>query len=283
MFNEINEINPGAVVDPTLASLKAKLRAGWMDGDYAAFSAYMKPGALNVLAGWRIEPGVRLLDVACGAGQTAIPAAQAGIRVTGVDIASNLVEAARKEAAARGLDIRFDEGDAEDLPYSDGAFDVVISLIGAMFAPHPQPVAAELARVCRSGGRLYMANWTPDGMVGQMFKTVAKHVLAPKGMEPPVRWGDEATAYERLRNYFTDIQLTRKHYPSWAYPFDAGEIVEYFRKVYGPMKRAFESLDPAGREALREDLESVFAAHSKADNGMTVLRAEYLDISAVRR
>ena len=283
MFNEINEINPGSAVESTLTGLKAKLRAGWMDGDYGAFSTYMKPGALTILAGWRIEPGLRLLDVACGAGQTAIPAAQAGIRVTGVDIASNLIEAASRQAAAMGLDIRFDEGDAEDLPYSDGAFDVVISLIGAMFAPHPQQVAAEFARVCRSGGRLHMANWTPDGMVGQMFQIVAKHVSAPKGMEPPVRWGDEATAYERLRNYFTDIRLARQHYPSWAYPFDAGEIVEYFRKVYGPMKRAFESLDQKGQKALREDLEKVFTMHSDREKGRTVLLAEYLDISAVRR
>jgi SAM-dependent methyltransferase len=283
MFNEINKINPTTEVDPTLASLKAKLRAAWMDGDYAAFCEYMKPGAMKILAGWRIEPGVRLLDVACGAGQTAIPAAQIGTRVTGVDIASNLIAAARKRAASKGLDVRFDEGDAEHLPYPDGAFDVVISMIGAMFAPRPEKVAWELARVCRSGGRLHMANWTPDGMVGQMFKVVASHVPPPKGMEPAVRWGDEAAAYDRLRNNFTDIQLARKHYPSWSYPFDVGEVVEYFRTVYGPMKRAFASLDHAGRQALRKDLETVFATHSESENGMTVLQAEYLDVSAIRR
>jgi len=283
MFNETNEINSTAVADPTLASLKAKLRAAWMDGDYAAFCEYMKPGAMQILAGWRIGPGVRLLDVACGAGQTAIPAAQAGPRVTGVDIASNLIAAARKQAASKGLDVRFDEGDAEHLPYSDEAFDVVISVIGAMFAPRPAKVASELARVCRSGGRLHMANWTPDGLVGQMFKVVGKHVPPPKDMEPPVRWGDEATAHDRLRNYFTDIQLMRKHYPSWSYPFSVGEVVEYFRTVYGPMKRAFDSLDHSGQQALRRDLETVFAAHSEPENGTTILQAEYLDISAIRR
>ena len=125
MLNETYEINSTAIADPTLASLKAKLRAAWMDGDYAEFCEYMKPGAVQILAGWRIEPGVRLLDVACGAGQTAIPAAQAGIQVTGVDIASNLIAAARKQAASKGLDVRFDEGDAEHLPYSDEAFDGV--------------------------------------------------------------------------------------------------------------------------------------------------------------
>jgi ubiquinone/menaquinone biosynthesis C-methylase UbiE len=283
MFNEINKINPTAESDPVLANLKAKLRATWMDGDYAAFSAYMKPGAAKILAGWRIERGIRLLDVACGAGQTAIPAAKTGARVTGVDIASNLIEAARKQAAAEGLHAQFDEGDAENLPYPDGAFDVVISLIGAMFAPRPEKVASELARVCRSGGRLYMANWTPDGMVGQLFKIVAKHVPPPQGMESPVLWGDEATVCNRLSNSFTDIKFVRKYYPSWSYPFDVGGVVEYFRTVYGPVKRAFGSLDHAGQQPLREDLETVFSTHSGTKNGTTVLHAEYLDVSAIRR
>ena len=283
MFNEISKINPTAEFDPALANLKAKLRAAWMDGDYAAFSAYMKPGATKILAGWRIERGVRLLDVACGTGQTAIPAAKTGARVTGVDIASNLIETARKQAASEGLHIQFDEGDAENLPYPDGAFDVVISLIGAMFAPRPEKVASELARVCRSGGRLYMANWTPDGMVGQMFKIVAKHVPPPQGMESPVLWGDEATVCNRLSNSFTDIKFVHKYYPSWSYPFDVGGVVEYFRTVYGPVKRAFGSLHHTGQQPLREDLETVFSTHSGTKNGTTILHAEYLDVSAIRR
>jgi SAM-dependent methyltransferase len=283
MFNEGNGIKLTGEIDPTLAALKTKLRAAWMDGDYAAFSAYMKPGATEILGAWRIERGVRLLDVACGAGQTAIPAAQAGAVVTGVDIASNLIEAARQHAASEGLAVQFDEGDAENLPYPDGAFEVVISLIGAMFAPRPQKVAAELARVCRSRGRLHMANWTPEGMVGQMFKVIAKYVPPPKGMEPPALWGDEATLYDRLSNNFTDIEFVRKYYPSWSYPFDVGGVVEYFRAVYGPVKRAFGSLDDAGRRALREDLETVFSAHCDTKKGTTVLQAEYLDVSALRR
>jgi ubiquinone/menaquinone biosynthesis C-methylase UbiE len=194
-----------------------------------------------------------------------------------------LIEAARKQAALEGLDVQFDEGDAENLPYPDGAFDVVISLIGAMFAPRPEKVASELARVCRSGGRLYMANWTPDGMVGQMFKAVAKHVPPPQGMEPPVLWGDEAAVRNRLSNRFTDIKLVRKYYPSWSYPFDVGRVVEYFRTVYGPVKRAFGALDHSGQRALREDLEKAFSTHAGTQNGTTVLQAEYLDVSAIRR
>jgi ubiquinone/menaquinone biosynthesis C-methylase UbiE len=283
MSNEIHTVHQTAELDPTLATLKAKLRAAWMDGDYAAFSAYMQPGATRILADWRIEPGARVLDVACGAGQTAIPAARSGARVTGVDIAPNLIEAARKQAAVEGLEVQFDEGDAEQLPYPHGAFDVVISLIGAMFAPRPEKVAAELARVCRSGGRLHMANWTPDGMVGQMFKVVAKHVPPPPDVEPPVLWGDEATVCNRVGHDFTDIAVVRKYYPSWSYPFDAAGVVEYFRNTYGPVKRAFGALDRAGQQPLRKELEAVFSTHSARQNGTTVLRAEYLDVSAIRR
>jgi hypothetical protein len=128
-----------------------------------------------------------------------------------------------------------------------------------------------------------MANWTPDGMVGQMFKVVAKHVPPPQGVEPPVLWGDEATVCNRLSNDFTDTKVVRKYYPSWSYPFDAGGVVEYFRTVYGPVKRAFGSLDRAGQQPLREELEAVFSTHSSTKNGTAALQAEYLDVSAIRR
>ena len=283
MIDKINENRATAGLDPNLTILSERVRAAWMDGDYAAFSEYMKPGAMKILAGWGIEPGVRLLDVACGAGQTAIPAAKTGALVTGVDIATNLIETARREAALQGLQVRFDEGDAEHLPYPNSSFDVVVSLIGAMFAPHPIEVASELARVCRSGGRLRMANWTPEGMVGQMFKVIAQHVPPPVNVEPPVRWGDEETACNRLRTGFGEIKMVRNHYPSWSYPFAVRKVVEYFRTNYGPMKRAFESLHYAEQQSLRADLERVFSAHSESHNGTTVLHAEYLDISAIRR
>src|SRR5512132_816935 len=140
--------------------LKARLKATWMSGDYGHFAKYLEPGALEFLSRNPIEPGMRILDVACGAGQISIPAARAGAKVTGIDIATNLIEQARARAQAENLDARFDEGDAELLPYEDASFDIVVSLIGAMFAPRPDLVAAELRRVCRPGGRIIMANWT---------------------------------------------------------------------------------------------------------------------------
>src|SRR5512139_443741 len=182
---------------PEMETIKTRLKATWMSGDYGLFATYLEPGALEFLARIPIEPGMRVLDVACGAGQISIPAARAGAKVTGIDIATNLIEQARARAQAENLDARFDEGDAEMLPYEDSSFDLVVSLIGAMFAPRPELVAAELKRVCRPGGRIIMANWTPSGFVGQMFRAHGKHVLPPAIVLPPVKWGDEETVRER--------------------------------------------------------------------------------------
>lgn len=268
---------------PSIDVIKAKMKATWMDGDYARFATHMEPGAREILAGWNIAVGERLLDVGCGAGQIAIPAAQAGARVTGIDIASNLIRHARGRAEREGVGARFDEGDVEQLPYADGVFDAVTSLIGAMFAPRPERVAAELARVCRRGGRLFMANWTPTGMVGQMFKRIADHVPPLPGLATPPLWGDGNTVQERLGDYFSNILVTRKNYPRWRFPFSASEVVDFFRTNYGPVKRAFEALDAAGQRSLQTKLTAVFSAHNRARDGSVELVAEYLDVIAVRR
>jgi len=267
---------------PDMDAIKARLKATWMAGDYGTFAKYMEPGALQILAGWRIPPGAKVLDVGCGAGQIAIPAARAGAQVTGVDIAANSLEQARARAAAEGLNVRFDEGDAEDLPYPDASFDVVTSLVGAMFAPRPERVAAELVRVCRPGGRVIMVNWTPTGFVGGMFKAIAKHVPPPPGVPPAGLWGDEATVRERLREGVSDLKLTRRIYPKFDYPFAVPEVVAFFRRNYGPTQRAFAALEPRAQEALREDLEAVFSAHNRAGDGATSLESEYLEVVAIR-
>ena len=272
-----------ACAAPGIDALKAKMKATWMDGDYARFATYMAPGARQILAGWNVAQGERLLDVACGAGQLTIPAARGGACASGIDIASNLIAQARRRAAAEGVAVRFDEGDAEQLPYADAAFDVVTSLIGAMFAPRPEQVASELARMCRPGGRLCMANWTPTGMVGLMFKQVAAHVPPPPGLTPPVQWGDEDTILQRLGDGFSDIRLTRKIYPLWRFPVSASAVVDFFRTHYGPVKRAFEALDAPAQRSLHAGLEAVFSAHNTARDGSVELRAEYLDVVAVRR
>ena len=263
-------------------TIKTRLKATWMSGDYAKFATYLFNGATEFLANFNIPSGVKILDVACGAGQTALPMARQGNDVTGLDIATNLIVAARKRAQDERLQIQFDEGDAEQLPYDDASFDIVFSLIGAMFAPQPQKVADELARVCRPSGRIIMGNWTPSGFVGQMFKTMGKHVPPPPGVPPASLWGDEATVRERLGDYVSDLHMTRRLYP-FKYPFGVAEVVEFFREYYGPTNRAFSSLDADKQAALRDDLEQLWSRHNQATDGTVYLQSEYLEVQALRR
>lgn len=251
-----------------------------MTGDYDLFSRYMQKDAERFFQRLGVTPGTRLLDVGCGAGQLALIAARAGAQVNGCDISPNWLEKARGRAAAEGLEVTFEEGDAESLPYEDGQFDTVTSLIGAMFAPRPERVAAELARVCQPGGMIAMANWTPGGFVGQMFKTISKHI-APSGMPSPVLWGDEATVRDRLREGIADLKLARQIY-RFDYPFPPDAVVEFYRTHYGPVSRAFASLDGNGQEQLRSELAGLWSAHNTAVDGTTVVDAEYLEVIATR-
>jgi len=260
--------------------LKARLKTMWTSGDYDRFSRYMEGGAREFYERLNVAPGSRLLDVGCGSGQLALMAAKDGLQVTGVDIAGNLVERARTRAHAEGLNARFEEADAEALPFENASFDVVVSLIGAMFAPRPDLVARELLRVCTPGGTTAMANWTAQGFVGQMFKAVSKFI-APSGMPSPVLWGDEATVRERLSTGVSDLQLTRRMY-TFSYPFPPSEVVELFRLYYGPTHQAFASLDAGGRERLRRELETLWSAHNRAGNDCTTVLAEYLEVVGIR-
>lgn len=261
-------------------SIKARLKSIWTAGDYDRFSRFMEGGAREFYERLNIAPGCKLLDVACGSGQLALMAAKDGIEVTGVDIASNLVERARTRAQAEGLTARFEEADAEALPFDDASFDVVTSLIGAMFAPRPQLVAQELLRVCAPGGTVAMANWTPQGFVGQMFKTVSKFI-APSGMPSPVLWGDEGTVRERLGHGLSDLSLTKRQY-LFDYPFPPSEVVEFFRLYYGPTNKAFTLLDDEGQVQLRQELETLWAANNRGGADCTMVFAEYLEVIGIR-
>jgi SAM-dependent methyltransferase len=267
---------------PEMEALKAKLKATWMSGDYGHFATYLEAGALEFLSRIQIEPGARILDVASGAGQIAIPMARAGAKVTGIDIATNLIEQARARAQAENLDARFDEGDAELLPYQDASFDIVVSLIGAMFAPRPELVAAELKRVCRPGGKIIMGNWTPTGFVGQMFKIHGKHVPPPAIMAPPVKWGDEEIVRERFNDGISHLKLSRRVYP-FRYPFPPSEVVEFFRTYYGPSYKAFAALAAEKQSALRADLARFWTEQNTATDGTTFIESEYLEVVAIRQ
>jgi SAM-dependent methyltransferase len=201
--------------------------------------------------------------------------------VTGVDIASNLLAQARQRTAEEGLAITFAEGDAERLAYPDASFDAVVTMYGAMFAPRPALVAAEMLRVCRPGGLMAMANWTPSGFVGQVFAATSRHVPPPAGVPAPVLWGDEATVRERFGSGAKSVSCTRQM-AEFDYPFPPREVVDLFRQYFGPTQAAFSNLDAQGQAALAADLTQLWEKHNEGGSGKTFVRAEYLEVRAVR-
>lgn len=261
--------------------LKGRLQATWTAGDFGQIAAAYSFGAERFVEQLGLQPETRVLDVACGTGNLALPAARAGAQVTGIDIALNLIEQARANAVREGLRIDFDLGDAEDMPYEDASFDVVMTMYGAMFAPRPDITANELKRVTKPGGVIAMANWTPGGFIGQMFKTTGKHVTPPAGMPSPILWGDREAVERRFADGIDNLQMTER-YIDFIFPFGPIETVEHFRKFYGPTQKAFDALDKEGKAALRKDLEELWAVNNKAIDGTTLVTSEYLEVKAVR-
>ncbi len=267
----------------SIEQIKDSMRAAWMAGDFGVIARTVGGAAEDFVEGLSIPASAHVLDVACGTGNLALPLARRGAVVTGVDIAANLLAQARERAAAEGLTVQFDEGDAEQLPYSDTSFDAVVSMFGAMFAPRPEVVASELARVLKSGGRLAMGNWNPASFSGQMFKVMARHVPPPPGIPPPVLWGDEKTVRERLAPYFREIE-TAIVPTDFDMAMSPAETVAFFRKYFGPTHVAFSRLDEPGQAALTADLEALWAgANAAGDPGkQTLVRNQYLRVTATR-
>lgn len=268
-------------VSPDLARLKSGMKAAWMAGDFGQIAPFIASEGENFVGRLGVKRGDRALDVACGTGNTALPLAMAGAKVTGVDIATNLLEQAKKRAAAEKLDIVFEEGDAEQLPYPDGSFDIVLSMFGAMFAPRPEMVASELLRVCKPGGLVAMANWTPQGFVSKTFRATAEMVPPPPGVPAPILWGDESTVRARLGQGSSEIRCTRRKV-QMAYPFPPNEMVNFFRRYFGPTQVAFSRLDEAGQAALAAKLESLWEEHNTATDGTTAVEGEYLEVRMTR-
>ena len=266
---------------PDLAQLKSGMKAAWMAGDFGQIAPFISGEEEAFVTRLGLQPGIRVLDVACGTGNSAIPAARAGAKVTGVDIAANLLEQARKRAAAEHLDLRFDEGDAEGLPYPDRSFDVVVSMFGAMFAPRPERVAEEFLRVCRPGGMIAMANWTSQGFIAKSNQVTARMVPPPPGVPLPVLWGDESVVKQRLGHGCAQLTCTRRKVVM-AYPFPPKEMVAFFRRYLGPTQMAFSRLDAAGQTALAAQLESLWTENNTATDGTTAVEGEYLEVHAIR-
>jgi len=264
-----------------IETIKQKMKASWIAGDFGVIGRYAEQAEEEFVQRLGIKPGMRVLDVACGTGNTALPAARAGAHVTGVDIAPNLLEQAKKRAGDAGLNIDFREGDAEGLDFSDASFDLIISVFGAMFAPRPERVAAELLRVCRPGGTIAMANWIPTGLVGKMFAVNARHAPPPPGIPAPTMWGDENTVRERFNHGAANVKCTVFE-SNFRYPFPPREVVELFRRYFGPTHVAFSRLDESGQRAYFADLERLWSDHNLATDGSTNVPAEYLEVHAIK-
>jgi SAM-dependent methyltransferase len=266
---------------PDLAAVKARQQTMWASGDYAAVAARIVPMAEQLAEAAGLRPGDRVLDVATGSGNAALAAARYGCEVTGVDYVPGLLERARERAAAEGLQVTFAEGDAEDLAFGDASFDAVLSALGVMFAPDQERAAAELVRVCRPGGTIGLVNWTPGGFVGQLLKTVARHVPPPAGVRPPSLWGTEARLRELLGHAVSRLEITRRTH---VWRFRSPEaFAGFFQDRYGPTRKAFEALDEAGQRRLWDDLTALAREHD-TEAGLTVaMAAEYLEVIATRR
>jgi SAM-dependent methyltransferase len=267
---------PGTEADP----LTERIRATWTAGDFGRIAKGYERGAGEFIARLGFGPGEPVLDVACGTGNLALPAARIGASVTGIDIASNLVAQAQANAAKERLSIAFEVGNAEQLPYANGTFQTVVTMFGAMFAARPERAAAEMLRVTRPGGRIAMANWTPTGFIGEMLRTTVRYVPAPTGIPSPLLWGTEDAVRARLGAGSESLMLTRRLI-TFEYPFGPDEVVNQFRLWYGPTLRAFAALGDAERDALRRDLETLWTENNRASDGTTRVQSEYLEVVAV--
>jgi SAM-dependent methyltransferase len=261
-------------VTDQVAAAKQAARAVWAAGDFdEVYRRTVAPVGERIVEHVGVGPEDEVLDVACGSGNAALPAAAAGARVVGLDITPELLEAGRRNAAAAGVEIEWVEGDAEELPYEDASFDVVVSTFGCMFAPRHAVAAAELARVLRPGGRLGLCNWTTDGAIGEFFKTMVTHVGAPPPPEPPVLWGGEDHVRGLLGAHGIELDL-RREIVEMRFP-SAEDAVELMATKFGPLVMARAALEPQGRwEALRDALLEMYARHT-GESGV-VFPAEYL-------
>lgn len=266
------------------AAVKAKHRAMWASGDYPALArdliADLGPALVDACG---VRPGMRVLDVAAGAGNAALAAADAGADVVASDLAPELFGAGRAAAAERGVEITWREADAEALPFADAAFDVVMSCVGVMFAPHHQQAADELERVCRPGGTIGLLNWTPEGFIGQMFARMKPYAPAPPpGAQPPPLWGDERHVAALLGDRVERLQARRR---SIAIPFATGaEFRDYFKQRYGPTIAVYRNLSAAAERAAELDRAlAELGEQNLAATGTATMSWEYLLVTAVRR
>jgi SAM-dependent methyltransferase len=264
---------------PDYTAIKAKQQSAWSSGDYSAVGVTLQIVGETLCEALDLRPGQRVLDVAAGNGNCSLAAARRFCEVTSTDYVEELLRRGAKRAEAEGLPVSFELADAEALPFDDGAFDVVISSFGVMFAPDQDRAAAELLRVCRPGGKIGLANWTPDSFIGQLFKTLGGYIPPAAGLRSPALWGDRT----QIGEWFgaADLAVTDRHFVFRSR--SAGHWIETWRAIYGPLQKAFDSLDAERQSALASDLEALIESMNIADDGTMAVPSKYLEIVATRR
>ena len=263
-------------VQSDLAAIKTRQQAAWSSGDYAVVGTTLQIVGEELCEALDLRAGRKVLDVAAGNGMVSLAAARRWCEVVSTDYVPSLLERGRARASAEGLTIEFREADAEALPFADGSFDTVVSTFGVMFTPNQDRAAAELARVCKSGGKIGLANWTPEGFIGQVFKTLGKYIPPPAGAKSPLLWGTRARLNEMFAPVATSIEIEPHHF-NFRYR-SAEHFLDVFKTYYGPMLKAFAALDEANQTGLKNDLHALIARMNKADDGTMVVASEYLQV-----
>jgi ubiquinone/menaquinone biosynthesis C-methylase UbiE len=273
-------LNP-AVAQPDLAAVKQRQHGAWSSGDYAIVGTTLQIVGEQLCEALDLRAGSKVLDVAAGNGNATLAAARRWCDVTSTDYVPALLKRGRERAAAEHLTVEFREADAEALPFADASYDVVLSTFGVMFTPDQDKAASELARVCKSGGKIGLANWTPQGFIGQLFKTIGKHLPPPAGVKSPALWGTTARLAEMFGSEASEIVAEPRMF---VFRYRSPDHwLDVFKSYYGPMLKAFAALDETGQAALRRDLMALLGEFNHADDGTVVVHSEYLEIVISKR
>jgi ubiquinone/menaquinone biosynthesis C-methylase UbiE len=264
------------------SAIKIKQQATWASGDFAVVGVTLQIVGESLAEVADIRSGERVLDVACGNGNALLAAARRFAHATGIDYVPSLLEKANARAKAEDLKIATYEADAEALPFNDGTFDAVLSTFGVMFAPNHVASAGELLRVCRSGGRIGLASWTPEGFIGDLFRTVGRHVPPPAGLMSPILWGKKEHLAALFHDSISKFEHVEKKHFNFRYE-SAEHFIHIFRSFYGPTHKAFLALDEKGQAALNADLLALLAKYDRGNGRSLVVPAEYLEVVAIRR
>lgn len=266
---------------PELTALKSRQQVAWSSGNYAVVGTTLQIVGEQLCEALDLRAGSKVLDVAAGNGMVSLAAARRWCDVTSTDYVPALLESGRARATANGLSIKFMEADAESLPFDDASFDAVVSTFGVMFTPNQAQAASEMLRVCKRGGRIGLANWTPDGFIGQVFKTLGKYLPPPAGAKSPALWGTRAALDDMFGSQAGSINAESRFF-NFRYK-SAEHFLDVFKTYYGPVLKAFAALDAAAQQNLHNDLYALIVRMNKSGDATMVVPSEYLEVVITRK